>query len=130
MQITYDPARISYRTLLAVYFRVAHDPTQRDRQGPDDGTQYRSAIFYGDEAQHRAALETIAALSRDKAFAGPIATEVVPLRAFYPAEAYHQHFADRNPSYPYIVAIDRPKVDALRAAFPKLLKDGELASGR
>jgi peptide-methionine (S)-S-oxide reductase len=122
VQITYDPARISYATLLDVYFRVAHDPTEKDRQGPDDGTQYRSSIFYGNEAQHRIALAKIASLSQAKVFPHAIVTEVVPLVAFYPAEAYHQHFADRNPSYPYIVAIDEPKIVALRAAFPKLLK--------
>ena len=122
VKITYDPARISYDTLLEVYFRVAHDPTERDRQGPDDGSQYRSSVFYANEAQHRAALAEIATLSRSRAFSSPIVTEVVPLRAFYPAEAYHQHFADKNPTYPYIVAIDAPKVSALRAKFPKLLK--------
>jgi peptide-methionine (S)-S-oxide reductase len=122
VEITYDPARISYATLLDVYFRVAHDPTEKDRQGPDDGTQYRSSIFYGNEAQHRVALAEIASLSRAKVFAHAIVTDVVPLTAFYPAEAYHQHFADRNPTYPYIVAIDEPKIVALRAAFPKLLK--------
>ena len=122
VEITYDPSRISYERLLDVYFRVAHDPTERDRQGPDEGTQYRSAIFYENEAQRRTALAKIASLSQAKAFSGAIVTEVVPLKAFYPAEPYHQHFADRNPNYPYIVAIDAPKVDALRAAFPKLLK--------
>ena len=122
VRITFDPARISYDTLLDVYFRVAHDPTERDRQGPDDGTQYRSSIFFANETQHRAALSEIATLTRSKAFASPIVTEVVPLRAFYPAEAYHQHFADKNPNYPYIVAIDAPKVSALRSKFPKLLK--------
>lgn len=122
VKITYDPATISYDTLLEVYFRVAHDPTERDRQGPDDGTQYRSSIFYANETQHHAALAEIATLTRSKAYSNPIVTQVVPLRAFYPAEAYHQHFADKNPNYPYIVAVDAPKVSALRSQFPKLLK--------
>jgi peptide-methionine (S)-S-oxide reductase len=125
VKVTFDPARISYGTLLDVYFRVAHDPTERDRQGPDEGTQYRSAIFYSGEAQRRAALAAITTLSHAKAFSGPIVTEVVPLRAFYPAEEYHQHFADRNPSYPYIVAIDAPKVAELRTKFPQLLKQAD-----
>ncbi len=122
VKITYDPARISYRTLLDVYFRVAHDPTQRDRQGPDDGSQYRSAVFYASPAQRRDVAAEIAELSRAKVFGAPIVTEIVPLRAFYPAEEYHQHFADKNPGYPYIVAVDAPKVDALRSKFPKLVK--------
>jgi peptide-methionine (S)-S-oxide reductase len=122
VEITYNPSRISYETLLDVYFRVAHDPTEKDRQGPDDGTQYRSAIFYRTEAERRSALAKIASLTKAKAYSGAIVTEVVPLKAFYAAEPYHQHFADRNPTYPYIVAVDAPKVEALRAAFPKLLK--------
>jgi peptide-methionine (S)-S-oxide reductase len=123
VKITFDPARISYKTLLEVYFRVAADPTERDRQGPDDGTQYRSAIFFANDAQRRTANAEIAALSQAKTYTAPIVTEVVPLKGFYPAEAYHQHFADRNPNYPYIVAIDAPKVNALRSKFPQLLKD-------
>jgi peptide-methionine (S)-S-oxide reductase len=122
VEITYDPSRISYETLLKVYFRVAHDPTQRDRQGPDDGSQYRSAVFYANETQRRVALAEIASLSRAKTFQRPIVTEVVPLKAFYPAEPYHQHFADRNPTYPYIVAIDAPKVIALKTTYPQLIK--------
>ena len=122
VEITYDPARISYATLLNVYFRVAHDPTERNRQGPDEGPQYRSAIFYRGEAQRRTAAAEIASLTRAKAFPSSIVTEVVPLDAFYRAEAYHQHFAQRNPNYPYILAIDAPKVSALRAAFPLLMK--------
>lgn len=122
VEITFDPSKIAYATLLDVYFRVAHDPTEKDRQGPDDGTQYRSAIFYRTEAERRSALAKIASLTKAKAYSGAIVTEVVPLKAFYAAEPYHQHFADRNPTYPYIVAVDAPKVEALRAAFPKLLK--------
>ena len=123
VKITFDPARISYKTLLEVYFRVAADPTERDRQGPDDGTQYRSAIFFANDAQRRTASAEIAELSRAKTYAAPIVTQLVPLKAFFPAEAYHQHFADRNPNYPYIVAIDAPKVSALRSKFPQLLKN-------
>ncbi len=122
VSITFDPARISYATLLNVYFRVAHDPTERDRQGPDEGSQYRSTIFYENEAQHRAALAAISSLSQAKAFPASIVTEVVPLKSFYRAEDYHQRFAERNPYYPYIIAIDAPKVRALRAEFPKLVK--------
>lgn len=123
VKITYDPARISYDTLLNVYFRVAHDPTERNRQGMDEGSQYRSVIFYENEAQHRAALAEMASLTKANAFRAPLVTEVVPLKAFYDAEAYHQHFAERNPNYPYIVAVDAPKVTALRTTFPKLLKN-------
>ena len=122
VEITYDPAQISYDTLLKVYFTVAHDPTTRDRQGPDEGTQYRSAIFYANAAQKSAALKEIAQLTAAKAFGAPIVTQVVPLHGFYPAEAYHQHFAERNPGYPYIVVNDRPKIEALRQKYPRLLK--------
>ncbi len=122
VKITYDPAVISYGKLLDVYFRVAHDPTQRDRQGPDDGKQYRSEIFYTTDAQKRDAQAKIAQLEREKAFATPIVTIVAPETTFFAAEAYHQHFADKNPSFPYIVAVDEPKVADLRAKFPGLLK--------
>ena len=122
VEITYDPARISYATLLDVYFRVAHDPTERNRQGPDEGSQYRSVVFYKDETQHATAVAEIASLAREKVFPAAIVTEVVPLKTFYRAEAYHQRFAQRNPNYAYIVAIDAPKIVALRTTFPKLLK--------
>ncbi len=122
VRITFNPRAISYRTLLEVYFTVAHDPTQFDRQGPDSGSQYRSAIFYADAAQERDARAEIAALTKRKAYGAPIVTQLVPLRAFYAAEAYHQHFADRNPAEPYIVAVDDPKVAALRDHFSRLLK--------
>ena len=122
VSIRFDPAQISYRKLLDVYFSVAHDPTQRDRQGPDDGPQYRSVVFYANDAQKREALAAIARLTRAKTFASPIVTEVVPLIAFYPAEAYHQHFALRNPTYPYIVQFDAPKIAQLRERFPLLVK--------
>lgn len=122
VQITYDPAQISYATLLKVYFTVATDPTQLNRQGPDEGTQYRSEIFYTTPEQQQVAQATIAALTAAHAYAAPIVTKVEPLRGFYPAEAYHQHFYDRNPTYPYIVYNDKPKVDQLHAKFPQLVK--------
>ncbi|MDQ2908141.1 MAG: peptide-methionine (S)-S-oxide reductase MsrA [Candidatus Eremiobacteraeota bacterium] len=122
VRITFDPQVVSYRTLLAVYFKVAHDPTELDRQGPDSGTQYRSAIFYANQNQERSARAEIAELVKHKTFRTPVVTQIVPLRAFYPAEAYHQHYADRNPNDLYIMTVDAPKVIALRADFPKLLK--------
>jgi len=121
--VTYDPTVISYGKLLDVFFGVAHDPTEVDRQGPDDGPQYRSVIFYAADAQKREATADIARLAASHTFARPIATQVVPLRAFYAAEAYHQHFAERNPAYPYIVEVDAPKVALLEARFPKLVHD-------
>jgi peptide-methionine (S)-S-oxide reductase len=120
VQITFDPARISYATLLDVYFRVAHDPTELDQQGPDSGSQYRSAIFYASPDQKRIAEAKIAALTAQHAFSAPIVTQVVPLRGFYAAEAYHQHFAALHPLYPYIVINDAPKLVQLRERFPKL----------
>lgn len=124
VEITYDPAKISYHQLLEVFFLAAHDPTTRDRQGPDDGTQYRSAIFYGNEQQKREAQTEIAALTSARAFAAPIVTQVVPLHGFYAAEAYHQHFMALHPYYPYIVINDRPKLGVLRSKFPQLVKKG------
>ncbi len=122
VEITYDPARVSYAKLLEVFFTVAHDPTTPNRQGPDEGTQYRSVIFYANAGQQREAQAEIASLTSAHAFSAPIVTQVVPLRAFYPAEAYHQHFMARNPYYPYILINDRPKLAALRAKFPALVK--------
>ncbi len=120
--IAFDPHVVSYEQLLNVFFSVAHDPTQVDRQGPDDGSQYRSVVFYTSDAQRRAATAYIAKLTAQKKHGAPIATQVVPMHAFYAAEAYHQHFFDRNPAYPYIVINDAPKVAALRERFPKLVK--------
>ena len=122
VQITYDPAQISYAKLLDVYFTVAHDPTELDRQGPDEGTQYRSEIFYTSADQERTAKATIAKLTAAHAFAAPIVTKVEALHGFYAAEAYHQHFYDRNPTYPYIVYNDKPKVEALQQKFPQLVR--------
>jgi len=122
VEITYDPKRISYGQLLAVFFTVAHDPTELNRQGPDSGTQYRSAVFYADEDQRRQAQAYVRQLTAQKRFPDPIVTQIVPLRGFYAAEAYHQHFAQLHPDYPYIVINDAPKVVALRERFPGLVK--------
>lgn len=122
VQVTYDPAKISYGKLLEVFFAVAHDPTELNRQGPDVGTQYRSAIFYSDAEQQRIAEAYIHQLDAAKVFPKAIVTKVVPLNGFYPAEEYHQHFYDRNPRNPYIVYNDAPKVKHLEEEFPQLLK--------
>jgi peptide-methionine (S)-S-oxide reductase len=120
VQVTYDPSKISYGKLLEVFFSVAHDPTELNRQGPDEGTQYRSAIFYTDPDQKRVAEAYIQQLTAAKIFHGKIVTQVVPLKAFYAAEEYHQHFLDRNPNNPYIVYNDVPKVKNLEKQFPQL----------
>lgn len=122
VEITFDPAKISFKTLLDVYFKVAHDPTQLNRQGPDDGTQYRSEIFYTTDAQRAQAESAIAALTQAHAYPAKIVTIVAPLRGFYPAEAYHQDYAIHNPQNPYIVFNDLPKLKRLRAEFPNLIK--------
>ena len=123
VQVVYDPSLISYETLLHVFFSVAHDPTQLNRQGPDVGTQYRSAIFYGDDEQKVAAEAYITQLTKAKAFDRPIVTEVVPLRAFYAAEEYHQNYMARHPNSMYIVINDAPKVEHLRRQFPALYQE-------
>ena len=120
VQIVYDPSQITYGELLRVFFSVAHDPTQLNRQGPDQGTQYRSSIFYSNEEQKRIAETYIAQLDQAKIFSRPIVTKVVPLQAFYPAEAYHQNYAALHPNQPYIVFNDAPKVENLRQQFPDL----------
>ena len=120
VKVTYDPSQVSYGDLLRVFFSVAHDPTQLNRQGPDVGPQYRSVIFYTNEEQARIARGYIEQLTRAKVFARPIVTQVVPLQAFYPAEAYHQDYAAHHPNQPYIVFNDRPKVDRLRRQLPQL----------
>jgi len=122
VRITYDPAQISYGQLLRIFFAVAHDPTQLNRQGPDEGTQYRSSIFYTDEEQKQVAQAYIQQLDAAKIFKRPIVTTVVPLQGFYPAEAYHQNLVAHNPTYPYVVFNDLPKVEHLEKAFPELLK--------
>ena len=120
VQITYDPSKITYGQLLRVFFSVAHDPTQLNRQGPDEGTQYRSSIFYGSDEQKRVAEAYIAQLDKAKVFPRPIVTQVVQLKTFYPAEAYHQDYAALHPNNPYIVYNDAPKVAHLREQFPDL----------
>jgi peptide-methionine (S)-S-oxide reductase len=120
VQIIYDPSQISYGRLLQVYFSVAHDPTQLNRQGPDEGTQYRSAIFYANDEQKRIADAYIDQLDQAKVFRRPIVTKVVAFDAFYPAEAYHQGYADKHPGDPYIATYDLPKVADLRKGFPNL----------
>ena len=120
VQIVYDPSQITYGGLLRVFFSVAHDPTQLNRQGPDEGTQYRSSIFYTSDEQKHIAESYIAQLDKAKVFSAPIVTKVVPLQAFYPAEAYHQNYATLHPNQPYIVFNDAPKVEHLKHQFPDL----------
>ena len=122
VKITFDPSQVSYSELLRVFFSVATDPTQLNRQGPDEGTQYRSVIFYADEDQMQIALAYIDQLNKARVFSGPIVTQVVPFKAFYPAEEYHQNFLARNPTYPYIVYNDLPKLRELQKQFPDLYK--------
>jgi peptide-methionine (S)-S-oxide reductase len=115
--VTFDPHAISLGKILQIYFSVAHNPTELNRQGPDTGTQYRSAIFYADEEQKKVAADYIAQLDKTKVYPEPIVTKLEPLRGFYPAEDYHQDFAVLHPSYPYIVFNDLPKVDNLKRLF-------------
>jgi len=123
VRITYDPAKISYGRLLQIYFSVAHDPTQLNRQGPDRGTQYRSAIFPVNDEQAKVAKAYIEQLGQAKLFDADIVTKVEPNHAFYPAEAYHQDYLTLNPTQPYIVYNDLPKVDNLKRLFPALYRD-------
>ena len=118
VKVTFDPRQVSYGRLLQIYFAVAHDPTQLNRQGPDTGTQYRSEIFAASDAQAKIAASYIAQLDKAHAFGAPIVTKTGPLKAFYSAEAYHQDFLTLNPHYPYIAINDLPKVEALRRLFP------------
>jgi peptide-methionine (S)-S-oxide reductase len=120
VEVNYDPAAVSYQDLLRVFFTVAHDPTQLNRQGPDSGRQYRSAIFYASEAQKAAAQAYIAKLGKGKAFRKPIVTQVAPLKEFFPAEEYHQEYAARHPRDLYIVINDAPKVANLKRSIPEL----------
>jgi peptide-methionine (S)-S-oxide reductase len=122
VEITYDPTKISYAELLKVFFQVAHDPTQLNRQGPDVGTQYRSAIFYANDAQKEIAQRYIEQLNQAKVFAKPIVTQVTPLEKFYPAEDYHQNYLALHPNQPYIVYNDLPKLGALKKELPALYK--------
>lgn len=120
VRITYDPSRITYGQLLKVFFSVAHDPTQLNRQGPDTGTQYRSAIFFTDDEQQRVAQAYIAQLLAAHTFSRSIVTQVTPLKAFYEAESYHQNYLAQHPNQPYIVINDLPKLADLQRQFPSL----------
>jgi len=120
VSVTYDPSKVSYGQLLKVFFAVAHNPTELNRQGPDTGTQYRSAIFFTNPEQQRVAQAYIAQLQAAKSFPRPIVTEVEPLKKFYDAEAYHQDYLVRNPTQPYIVVNDLPKLAALKKELPAL----------
>jgi peptide-methionine (S)-S-oxide reductase len=122
VKVTYDPSQISYGKLLEVFFSVAHDPTELNRQGPDYGTQYRSAIFYSNDEQKRVAEAYIKQLNQSKIYSRAIVTQLTPLEGFYRAEEYHQHYFDHNPNQPYIVYNDAPKVKHLQEQFPDLLK--------
>jgi len=122
VQVVYDPSQVTYGQLLRVFFSVAHDPTQLNRQGPDSGTQYRSVIFYASDEQKRVADTYITQLNQAKVYSAPIVTQVVPLKAFYPAEAYHQDYATLHPDQPYIMYNDAPKVAHLKQELPDLYK--------
>lgn len=122
VEITYDPAQVSYGQLLKVYFAVAHNPTQLNHQEADMGTQYRSAIFFKTPEQKQVAQAYIDQLSKAHVFKAPIVTQLTPLKGFYAAEDYHQNFIDRNPNYPYVVVNDLPKLQHLRQQFPTLYK--------
>lgn len=123
VRVTFDPSKVSLEKLLQVFFSVAHDPTQLNRQGPDVGPQYRSVIFFADEEQERVAKAYIDQLTKAKAYPKAIVTQVVKLQGFYPAEDYHQNFAEKNPTYPYIVYHDKPKVENLKKQFPDLYRE-------
>jgi peptide-methionine (S)-S-oxide reductase len=125
VQVTFDPSQVSFGRLLEIYFSVVHDPTELNRQGPDEGTQYRSEIFYTTEEQKRVAEAYIQQLTAAKVFKHPIVTKVAPLRAFYRAEDYHQDYVAHNPHQPYVAYNDLPKLTNLRATFPELLKGGK-----
>ncbi len=122
VSVVFDPSQISYGQLLMVYFSVAHDPTQLNRQGPDSGSQYRSSIFYTSDEQKRIADAYVAQLTNDKIYSRPIVTKIVPFAAFYPAEDYHQDFLKHNPDNPYIQMNDLPKLDDLKRTFPDLYR--------
>jgi len=120
VKVVYDPSQVSFGQILKVFFSVAHDPTELNRQGPDEGTQYRSVIFFASEDQHRVARAYIDQLNGAKVFAEPIVTQVVALQAFYPAERYHQDYAEHHPNEPYIAINDLPKLDHLKQTLPEL----------
>lgn len=123
VEVIYDPSQVSYGKLLQIFFSVVHDPTELNRQGPDRGTQYRSAIFYNSPAQQRVAESYIRQLTAAKTFSRPIVTQVAKLRAFYPAEAYHQHYLAQHPNQLYIVINDQPKIAALHKQFADIYRN-------
>ena len=123
VQITFDPQQVTYGKLLQIYFSVAHDPTQLNRQGPDAGTQYRSAVFYTDAGQKKVAESYIAQLDAAKVFPRKIVTELTPLTAFYPAEDYHQDYATLHPTQPYIATFDLPKIANLKGMMPEVFRE-------
>jgi peptide-methionine (S)-S-oxide reductase len=123
VKVTYDPAKVSYVQLLTVFFSVAHDPTELNRQGPDTGTQYRSAIFYANDEQQKLAQDNVQAIDKSKVFSKPVVTQIVPLKEFFEAEAYHQDYLVHHPDQPYIVINDAPKVADLKKRFPELYED-------
>jgi peptide-methionine (S)-S-oxide reductase len=123
VEITFDPQRVPYGEILRIFFSVAHDPTQLNRQGPDTGTQYRSAIFYADDTQRDIAKAYIVQLNESGLFKRSIVTRVDPLERFYPAESYHQDFIAKNPRYPYVVFNDLPKIRSLKKLFPELYRE-------
>jgi peptide-methionine (S)-S-oxide reductase len=120
VRVRFNPAQVSYPQLLQVFFIVAHDPTQLNRQGPDVGSQYRSAIFFTDPEQQKSATDQIRKLTADRTFDKPIVTQITALLQFYPAEAYHQNYLVLHPTQPYIVINDQPKIERLRKQFPSL----------
>jgi len=128
VQIRFDPKEISYGEILRIYFSVVHDPTQLDQQVPDSGPQYRSNIFYASSAQRKIAQAYIVQLDQAKVFERPIVTRVDPLKAFYPAEEYHQDFLQHNPNHPYIVINDLPKIDNLRKIFPTYFREPPISA--
>ena len=127
VEITFDPKQVSYGQLLRLFFSVAHDPTQLNRQGPDSGPSYRSAIFFNSPAQERVARAYVRQLTEAKVFTLPIVTKIEPLKAFYPAEDYHQDYLIHHPNQPYIVFNDLPKIEALKRAYPALYRDTPVA---
>jgi peptide-methionine (S)-S-oxide reductase len=130
VKVIYDPSKITYGKLLQIFFSVAHDPTQLNRQGPDVGSSYRSVIFYLSDEQKKISTAYIAQLDAAHVFPKPIVTQVTPLKGFYDAESYHQDYALHNPNNPYILVCDRPKIDALKKEFPDLFFDYRGKSSR
>jgi peptide-methionine (S)-S-oxide reductase len=129
VQVTFDPSEISLGRILQIYFAVAHDPTQLNRQGPDSGAQYRSAIFPASDEQAKIARAYIAQLNQARVYQAAIVTKIEPGRTFYPAEAYHQDFLARNPTYPYIRINDLPKIAALKQLYPGVYRDAPVLVG-